>query len=155
MIETIMTNFLELRVDKFIFKVADDRFYNAQGCWAIAAEHELVRVGLSDFLQQHSGDVVFANVKPVGTVLAAGSEVAEIETIKVNFSLSSPLAGTIVRVNPLMETAPETINQDSYQAGWVCEIEAAGWEADRKNLLEPAAYFVLMQREAENEAKSS
>ncbi len=29
-----MTEFLEITVDKFIFRVATDRFYNSEGVWA-------------------------------------------------------------------------------------------------------------------------
>jgi glycine cleavage system H protein len=150
----IMPEVLETIVDKFTFKVALDRLYTQEGFWAMAAGNK-VRLGLSDFLQQSSGDIAFVNVKPVGTILVVNYAAATIETIKVNIDLASPVAGTIVQVNPLMETAPEIINQDPYGEGWLCEIEAAGWEADRKNLLEPAAYFDQMKREAENEAKKN
>src|SRR5512139_3920523 len=112
-----MPEFLETTVDKFIFRVAADRFYNGEGVWALA-EGNLVRIGLSDFLQQRSGDVAFAEVKPVGTQLAFEDEAAVIETIKVNISLSSPVSGKIVVVNPDMELAPEMINQDPYGKGW-------------------------------------
>ena len=145
-----MPEFLETKVDKFTFKVAVDRFYNAEGIWALAAG-SVVQIGLSDFLQQRSGDIAFAEVKPKGTVLAAGDEAAVIETIKVNFVLSSPVTGKVLRANPLMETAPETINLDPYGEGWMCEIEATDWEAERKNLLDAAAYFEQMKHEAENE----
>ena len=147
-----MTDELQLRIDKFTFIVAPDRFYNAEGVWAIAAGN-LVRIGLSDFLQQRSGDIAFVDLKPEGTLLAVGDEPGVIETMKVTITLSSPVAGTIIHVNPLMDSFPETINQDPYGQGWLCEIEAANWEADRMNLLEPAAYFTLMEREAENEVK--
>ena len=63
-----MTEFLETTVDKFIFKVATDRYYSSEGLWA-QAEGNLVRIGLSDFLQQRSGDVAFAEVKPARTQL--------------------------------------------------------------------------------------
>ncbi len=147
-----MPDFLETTVDKFIFKVATDRYYNAEGIWA-QAEGNRVRIGLSDFLQQRSGDVAFAEVKPVGTVLAFADEVAVIETIKVNISLTAPVTGTVVEVNPAMETGPEAINQDPYGEGWLAVIEAADWQADRARLLEPQAYFTLMKGQAEEEAK--
>ncbi len=86
-------------------------------------------------------------------MLKTGDEAATIETIKVNIDLNSPVAGTIMRVNPLMETAPETINQDPYGEGWVFEIESVDWTADRRTLLEPAAYFARMKQEAESEIK--
>jgi glycine cleavage system H lipoate-binding protein len=58
-----MTEFLETTVDKFIFKVATDRYYSSEGLWA-QVEGELVRIGLSDFLQQRSGDVLLESRSP-------------------------------------------------------------------------------------------
>ncbi|MCE1255380.1 MAG: glycine cleavage system protein H [Anaerolineae bacterium] len=147
-----MEGLLELKIDKFTFKVAPDRFYNSQGVWAMLMG-KVVRIGLSDFLQQRSGDVAFSDVKPEGTVVEAGQDVATIETIKINIDLSSPLSGKIIQVNPAMETGPEVINQDPYGEGWLCEIEAGDWQADSKNLLSPSAYFIRMKQEAEDEAK--
>jgi glycine cleavage system H protein len=147
-----MPEFLVTTVDKFIFKVAADRYYTSEGLWA-RAEGQQVWIGLTDFLQQRSGDVAFAEVKPEGTILAAGDEVAVIETIKVNISLISPASGTVVEVNPAMETAPEAINQDPYGEGWLARLEAANWEADRARLLDAQAYFTLMKGQAEEEAK--
>ena len=147
-----MPDYLETTVDKFIFRVATDRYYNDEGIWA-RAEGNRVRVGLSDFLQQRSGDVAFAEVKPEGTLLNAGDEVALVETIKVNVSLSSPVSGTVVEVNPAMEVTPEVINRDPYGAGWLAVIEVPDWEMDRARLLDPEAYFKLMKGLAEEEAK--
>ncbi|HLO33661.1 MAG TPA: glycine cleavage system protein H [Anaerolineales bacterium] len=147
-----MPEFLETTVDKFIFKVATDRYYSSEGLWTHANGNR-IRIGLSDFLQQRSGDVAFAEVKPPDTTLAVGDEVASIETIKVNISLSSPVKGTVVEVNPAMSTAPEAINQDPYGEGWLAVIEAGDWETDRAALLDPKAYFTLMRGQAEEEAK--
>jgi glycine cleavage system H protein len=149
-----MTEYLETTVDKFVFKVAADRFYHTAGVWALVSG-DRVRIGLSDFLQQRSGDIAFVEVRPVGTLLTAGDEAAAIETIKVNVSLPSPVSGKVALVNPLLQTAPEILNQDPYDAGWLCEIEASNWAADRAGLLDALAYFARMQREAEEEAKRS
>jgi glycine cleavage system H protein len=147
-----MPAFLEITVDKFNFKVATDCFYNPEGVWA-KEENGRIRVGLSDFLQQRSGDVAFAEVKHVGTALSVGDEVAVIETIKVNISLTSPVKGKIIEINPTMESAPEAINQDPYGRGWLAILEANNWEADRAALLNPQAYFALMKNQAEEETK--
>ena len=147
-----MLEFLEVTVDKFTFKVATDRFYNQEGVWA-KPEGAFVRIGLSDFLQKRSGDVAFAEIKPPQTLLAFGDEVAVIETIKVNISLTSPVTGKVVEVNPAMETAPEAINLDPYESGWLAVIEAADWAADRAQLLDPQAYFAIVKLEANQEVK--
>ena len=112
-----------------------------------------IRVGVSDYVQQRSGDVAFADVKPVGTTVAVDEEVGSIETVKANVSLGAPLAGTVVEVNPLLETAPETINADPYGDGWLAVIAPADWAADQMRLLDAAAYFALMQEQAEQEAQ--
>jgi len=147
-----MTEFLETTLDKFIFKVATDRYYSSEGLWALS-DGNRIRIGLSDFLQQRSGDVAFAEVKPIGTALAVGDEVATIETIKVNVILSSPVNGKVVEMNQAMETAPEAINQDPYGEGWLAVIEATDWEGDRAALLDPQAYFTLMKGQAGEEVK--
>ena len=148
-----MTEFLETTVDKFTFKVATDRLYSAEGLWA-RPEGNRVRIGLSDFIQQHNGDVAFAEVKAVGTNVAFGDEIATIETIKVNLSLISPVTGKVVEVNPAMSTAPEAINQDPFGAGWLAVVEATEWEADKSRLLNSQAYFAKMKRDAELEVKN-
>ena len=147
-----MPEYLEATVDKFIFRVASDRLYSPEGVWALA-EGNQIHIGLSDFLQQRSGDIAFAEVKPVGTVVAVGDEVAAIETIKVNVILGSPVDGKVIEVNPEMETAPEAINQDPYGAGWLAVIAASDWETDRSRLLDVTAYFEVVKREAEEETK--
>jgi glycine cleavage system H protein len=146
-----MTDFLEFTIDKFTFRVATDRWYNDQGVWA-KPEGERVRIGLSDFVQQRSGDVAFAEVKPVGTILALGDEVAVIESIKVNVSFSSPVGGKIVESNPAMNGSPEVVNQDPFGEGWLAVIEPADWAGDCRQLLDAEAYFGRMKKEAEEEA---
>jgi glycine cleavage system H protein len=147
-----MPEFLETVIDKFTFKVAMDRFYNTEGVWA-KEENGRVRIGVSDFVQQRSGDVAFAEIKPAGTALAAGEEVAVIETIKVNITYTSPVNGKIIEVNPVMANTPEAINQDPYVAGWLAVIEVVDWDSDRVKLLDPQAYFNIMKGQAEAETK--
>jgi glycine cleavage system H protein len=147
-----MPEFLEVTVDKFTFKVATDRFYTREGVW-VQPDANRARIGLSDFSQQRSGDIAFAEVKPVGTAVTIGDEVAAIETIKVNVILGSPVNGKVIEVNPAMETAPEAINQDPYGAGWLAAIEVTDWDTDRAQLLDPQTYFAVMKAEAEEEAK--
>jgi len=147
-----MSDFLETTVDKFTFKVATDRLYNPEGVW-VKEENGCIRIGLSDFVQQRSGDVAFAEIKPVGTVLVAGDEMAVIETIKVNITYTAPVNGKIIEVNPAMSNAPEAINQDPYGAGWLAMMEIPDWGAEYTKLLDPHAYFKIMKGHAEEETK--
>jgi glycine cleavage system H protein len=147
-----MLEFLEFTIDKFTFRVGTDRWYDAAGVWAMP-EGENVRIGVSDFLQQRSGDVAFAEVKSAGTHLAQDDDIAVIETIKVDITLGSPVNGTIVEVNPALETAPEFINQDPYGKGWLAVVGASNWETDRAHLLDPQTYFERIKKQVEEETR--
>jgi glycine cleavage system H protein len=147
-----MTSFLETTVDKFTFHVDPSCFFNSEGVW-VRVEGGLARLGLSDFLQQRSGDIAFVEVKPAGTILAVGAEFASVETIKVDVALSAPVAGKVVRVNPALEIGPERINQDPFGEGWLCELELSDWAADQARLMDGAAYFEKVQRDAQEEVK--
>ena len=64
-----MPEYLQTTIDKFTFRVAKDRFYASDGVWMLPAQSRLrqrVRVGVTDFFQQHNGDVAFVNVKSNG-----------------------------------------------------------------------------------------
>jgi len=151
-----MPEYLETTVDKFTFRVAKDRLYTAKGVWVFWMQPEApnrVRIGLTDYLQQRSGDVAFASVQPVGTKVLAGEKLADVETIKAMVELPSPVSGTVVEVNPALDTTPELINQDPYDKGWLAVIETASWDTERATLLEPEAYFKVMEAEAKEEAK--
>ena len=151
-----MAEYLETTVDKFVFRVATDRFYSSDGVWAFWVESQgngQVRIGLTDYLQQLNGDVAFVHVKPVGSELAVGDEVAEVETIKANVSLYSPISGTVVEINADLDLSPEIVNQEPYGKGWLAVIEATNWEVDRAKLLDPQAYLSAMRSQAEEELK--
>lgn len=152
---TAMPEFLEVQADKFTFRVATDRLYTTEGLWVKAEAPGRVRIGLGDFLQQRSGDLAFLSVKPPGTKLVAGADLAEMETVKVTQALPSPVAGAVLEVNAALELTPEAANQDPYGSGWLAVLEVASWDAERTRLLEPRAYLAVMQKQVEQEAQPS
>lgn len=147
-----MADFLAVTIDKFTFRVDQSCLYSSEGVWA-RLEDGRVRLGLSDYVQQRSGDIAFIDIKPTGTVLALDDEFAAIETVKANVMLASPVSGKIVAVNSAMEIKPELINQDPFGDAWICEVEADNLDADRQRMLDAAAYFAKIKREAEDEVR--
>src|SRR5512133_3371227 len=130
-----MIEFLETMVDKFTFRVDPTCFYTAEGIW-VRIEGKHAQLGLSDYVQQRSGDIAFVDLKPEGTSLAVGDFLGSVETIKVDVSLTSPLSGKVVQLNPALQSAPEIINQDPFGDGWLCVVELSDWESDRSHLMD-------------------
>lgn len=153
-----MPEFLETTFDKFMFKVARDRLYTRDGVWLLASaasDGVAVQMGITDYLQQHSGDIAFVNLKRAGTALNGGDEFAEIETIKVNVGLPSPISGSIQDVNKALEMNPEFVNQDPYGKGWLVLMRPDNWEAESSKLLDANEYFDFMRSEIEQELRTS
>jgi glycine cleavage system H protein len=152
--ERAMAEMLRATVDKFHFEVAPGRLYAPDGIWVQPQAANRVRLGATDYLQQHNGDVAFVTLRPVGTLVRAGDPFAEIETMKVTIEVASPMSGTVVQVNDAVTQRPELLNQDPYGEGWLAEIEASHWPAERAQLLDTQAYLAVMQAEAERELGS-
>jgi glycine cleavage system H protein len=147
-----LPEYLTFIQDKFTFQVAKDRFYNADGVWAKVVGERVI-VGVSDFFQQHNGDVAFADVSEAGTTVAAGDLFANIETIKLDIDLPSPLSGTIIAVNEDLEMEAELINHDPYGSGWLAELAANDWAAAVKTLMTPDQYFEHIKTIAREESE--
>jgi glycine cleavage system H protein len=141
---------LQLTVDKFIFRFPTVLKYSDAGLW-IKQEDGLFRIGISDFIQQHNGDIAFVNLPPAETMLNAGDELAAIETVKVNISFPSPIKGRIVETNSFLIESPELINQEPYGRGWMVVIQPEDFQKDLGNFLAAEAYVELAKRQADAE----
>jgi glycine cleavage system H protein len=146
-------NVLELTVDKFIFRFPRGLRYSETGLW-IKQEGSLLRIGMSDFVQQRNGDIAFATLMPEGTFLGAGDEIGSIETVKVNMSIPAPVKGTIVEINLQLKESPELINQEPYDKGWLVVLQPENLEQDLGRFLSAEAYCNLAKQQAEAEMKS-
>ena len=138
---------IETTVDKFVFRVKRGCWYSPVGVW-VQPEGSVARLGLSDFLQQRSGDIAFVNVRPIGTVITVGDEFASLETMKVDLALDSPVRGAIAEVNEALKERPELVNQDPYGDGWLALVELRNWEGDRQALLDAAQYLEAIRAQA-------
>jgi glycine cleavage system H protein len=121
--------------------VPEDLRYSEEHEW-VRVEGTRVRVGITDYAQDALGDIVFVDLPDVGSEIAAGGALGEIESTKSVSELYAPVSGTVTAVNDALTGGPEVINQDPYGAGWICELELAPG-ADPGSLLDAAAYEAL------------
>lgn len=101
----------------------DDRRFTREHEWVSNLDDGTVRIGITDFAQDALGDVVFVALPDVGTVLSAGDACGEVESTKSVSELYAPVSGTVVARNDAVETAPETINADPYDGGWLIVVK--------------------------------
>ncbi len=141
---------IEYAADKFVFKVRKGLLYSKDDVW-VKPEHDGgLRIGLTDFAQRRSGDIVFAEVRPEGTKVERGDLIGSYETVKLVKDILSPVAGVVSEVNPLVDSKPEVMNSDPYGEGWVVVLRTvSGVDA----LLCAEEYFEQMKTRVAEELK--
>jgi glycine cleavage system H protein len=115
----------------------DDVRYTKEHEW-IRTEGGVVRIGITDFAQDALGDVVYVDLPDVGTEVHAVQAFAEIESTKSVSDVFSPIDGSIVERNPLIEEHPELVNEQPYGDGWLVIVTP----------VDPSAVAGLMDAEA-------
>ncbi|WP_120006012.1 glycine cleavage system protein GcvH [Nesterenkonia muleiensis] len=99
--------------------------YSAEHEWVAAESEGVVRIGITDFAQDALGEVVYVEHPEVGSTVAAGDVVGEVESTKSVSDIYAPVAGEIVAVNETLDAEPQAINSDPYGAGWLFEVKLA------------------------------
>jgi glycine cleavage system H protein len=80
-------------------------------------------VGITDYAQGSLGDITFVQLPKVGATLKAGETFGVVESVKAASDLYSPVSGTVLAVNATLDSAPETVNQAPYEAGWMLKLK--------------------------------
>jgi glycine cleavage system H protein len=141
---------LELKMDKWTFRVPKDCLYNENDCWA-KLNGNTATIGITDFLQNMASDIIYVDLPETNTSVEQFDEVGSFESTKTVLDLISPVAGIVKEVNEELQLKPELVNQDPYGKGWFVKIEVKDFEADKENLLSSEAYFEIMKKKLEVE----
>ncbi|MEV4235600.1 MULTISPECIES: glycine cleavage system protein GcvH [unclassified Nocardia] len=121
----------------------EDLRYTEEHEWVQRISPTRVRVGITDYAQSQLGDVVFVQLPEVDKEVAAADSIAEVESTKSVSDIYAPLAAKVVAVNGVLDSAPETLNNDPYGEGWIFELELsdeADVDAALGELLDAAGY---------------
>jgi glycine cleavage system H protein len=117
-------------------------------------EHEWARqkggrvlVGITDFAQDQLGDVVYVELPAVGDEVKKGESFGVVESTKAVSELFAPISGKVVEVNDPLVEAPETVNEDPYEEGWMIAIEPSD-PKELAELLDVKAYAAFVAEQA-------
>ena len=123
----------------------EDLRYTREHEWARRKGKNVV-VGITDFAQDQLGDVVYVELPDVGDPVKKGESFGVVESTKAVSELFSPVTGKVVEVNDPLTDAPETINDDPYEEGWMIVIEPADAK-DLDALMDAKAYRTFVEEQ--------
>lgn len=135
--------------DKFIFRVPKDNFYfNENDCWVYKVGN-IARIGVTDYVQQSLSDIMFFNPPAVDSEIDQFGELGSIESGKAVFEIVSPVSGKIISINENIMSAPELINENPYEKGWIAEVELTNYDEDKDFILNFEDYFKILKRKVD------
>jgi len=116
-------------------------------------EHEWARIagnratmGITSFAKDQLGDVVYLELPEVGAQIVRGEPFGVVESTKAVSELFAPVTGKVTKVNKELIDAPEGINDDPYEKGWMIEVELSSPQ-EVSELLSAAQYQELVAQE--------
>jgi glycine cleavage system H protein len=121
-----------------------DRKYSRDHEWAKDEGDGTFLVGITDYAQEHLGDIVFLDLPKVGVTLTKMEKLGEVESVKSVSDMFSPISGEVVAVNHVVIDSPELVNEDPHNNGWLIRIKPSQ-PADMNDLLTAADYESFLE----------
>ena len=119
-------------------KIVPGLKYTKDHEWA-KTDGNKVKVGITAFAVEQLGDITLVNIDvKAGDTVTEGKTFGTIESVKTLSDLFAPVSGKVVEVNAALENAPELVNEDAYEKGWMVVIESSAGATDA--LMDADAY---------------
>lgn len=133
----------------------DDVYYLIEKhVWAKPLEGGVVRVGMTSVAGKLSGGKLAAitvKAKNIGQEVKQGKSVATVESSKFVGPVPAPVSGILLRANEKLASDPNIAISDPYGEGWIAEIQASAWDAEKGALVTGAEGIAAYQKKLEAE----
>ena len=113
--------------------------YTREHEWLRMVDDSTAIIGITDYAQNSLGDITFVELPKPGANLTSGATFGVVESVKAASDLYAPLDAEVLETNPALTTAPELVNRDPYEGGWMLRVRIRH-RAQLSGLLSPEAY---------------
>ena len=96
--------------------------YSKEHIW-IRVEGSRAVIGITDYAQQELGVITAVELPDAGDELEQDDSFGSVEARKTVAELYAPVSGQVVEVNEELQDAPELVNDDPYDSGWLVSVE--------------------------------
>ncbi len=118
--------------------IPKDLIYTKDHEWA-KIEGDTATVGITAFAVGQLGDITLVELPETGDTVSAGETMGTVESVKAVSDLFSPLSGEVVEINDALEDAPERVNEDPFDKGWMVKIKLSN-DGEKGALMDSEAY---------------
>ncbi len=121
----------------------EDLKYHPEHDWARIEGGEAT-LGITWYAQDSLGEVVFFEGPEIGSEVTKDQPYAEVESVKAVSDVVAPVSGEVIAVNESLADAPEAINADPYETGWLIKVRLSD-PSEADTLMDSAAYTASLE----------
>lgn len=85
----------------------------------ISFENGEAIIGITDFAQRELGDIVYIDIPALGQEVSKDDVFGSVEAVKTVSDLFMPVTASVSEINGKLEDAPDLVNSDPYNQGWI------------------------------------
>ena len=126
-------------------KVLEGLYYSNDHEW-VKVEGDEASVGITDFAQEHLGDIVYVELPEIDDEFAKEDSFSVVESVKAASDVYLPVSGKVTAVNEALEDDPALLNADAYET-WIVKI-ALNDKAELDDLMTSEEYEKFLEEEA-------
>lgn len=101
-----------------------------------------VTIGITKHAADELTDITYVEIQPVGSEIAAGGSLGEVESVKTTADVLTIVAGTVSEMNDAVVNDPSLVNSDPYGEGWLVKLTVAD-ASPLEELMDGATYDQL------------
>jgi glycine cleavage system H protein len=113
-----------------LLRIPKGIFHSKGHTWAHLNKSGVALVGLDDFLVHITGELRVNSLKNPGEYLRKGEIMAEVVQNGKSLQITSPVSGTVIASNSLLNENPGILNEDPYGDGWFYSVKPNDWKSD-------------------------
>jgi glycine cleavage system H protein len=136
-----------MQVDKY--QIPENLYYDTNDFW-IQIKGEEALVGMTDFGQSNTGDILYLELMNGGEKISRGKRCGSIESGKWVGNLTAPVSGSVLENNSEVVVNPRKINADAYGTGWMYRIKLSNPD-EVKSLLTAKDYAAWVVEQMKND----
>jgi glycine cleavage system H protein len=125
----------------------EQKYYTPDHEWIeLSPDGKTGTIGITNYASKSLGDVVYVELPSTDQNVTAGDTIGAVESVKSASDIMTPVTGTIIEANSVLEDKPGTINKGPEGEGWIAKIEV-GDKSELDGLMTEADYKKMTTEE--------
>lgn len=110
----------------------------------LRVDNGIATVGITRYAADQLGDVVFVELPEAGRKVAAGGEIAVVESVKAASEIYAPVSGEVIEANAAIKDDPARVNAEPEGGGWFFRLKISG-SGEIEKLMTDAEYKAFVK----------